>query len=531
MPKARTIPGLLAEITARFPERTALIAGDQRVTYSQLAEEVARFSRALLASGIQPGDRVAILMGNRPEWIVAALATCSIGGTMLGVNTWSTPRELEYILSHSEATMLVSCDSYLNRDYVEIIRSIAPRRERLPKLREIVLLGEVASGFVPFASFLDRADDIDETRLHAARAAVTQHDVGYLLYTSGSTSMPKGVQILHGPLIENMWHIGQRMRVTEHDVLWLAVSLFWGLGCENALFNVLTHGATMVLQESFEPGEALRLIETHRCTLFYAMSNMAQSDVDHPERANHDLTSLRSGLTTGTPEQIRRVIDMGPARIANVYGMTEGYGNSNVTDDDDPIELRLTSVGRPLPGIEQRIVDPNTDLELPSGQVGEIRMRGRITIGYFKDPAQTAAAFDADGFFKTGDLGHKDEAGNLYFHCRLKEMIKTGGINVSPAEVEEILMRHPDILQAYCIGVPDPAREELLVALIVPRDGARLHPESLTHYCRTHLAVYKVPRKFRFAAAEELPMTATGKLKKNALAEMFFLPRDLLEVG
>lgn len=521
MPVARTIPGLIAEVAQEYSGRTALIAGEISLTYAELQAKVARFSRALIASGVAPGDRVAILMGNRAEWVIAALATCSVGATMLGVNTWSTARELEYVLGHSETSLLFTCDRYLKRDYLEIIRSLSPRDERLPYLREIVVVGDVESEFTNYKSFIARADLTDDALLSERQAQVKSDDVCYLLYTSGSTSKPKGVQIVHAPLIENMWYIGERMRVTENDILWLAVSLFWGLGCENALFNVLTHGATMVLQESFEPGEALQLIERHRCTLFYAMSNMAQAVVDHPDRKHYDLTSLWGGLTTGTPEQIRRVIDIGPKHISNVYGMTEGYGNSNVTDYDDPLELRLNSVGRALPGVEQIIVDPETGEMLEPGNAGEIRLRGRVTIGYYKDPVQTALAFDEEGFFKTGDIGHLDADGNLFFHCRLKEIIKTGGINVSPAEVEEVLMRHPDVLHAYCIGIPDEQREELLAVVISPRPGAAPDATTLTAYCRQNLAVYKVPRRFHFVSVEQLPMTSTGKLKKNELCAFF----------
>jgi fatty-acyl-CoA synthase len=345
--------------------------------------------------------------------------------------------------------------------------------------------------------------------------------VCYLLYTSGSTSTPKGVQLQHYALIENMWHIGERMHVTEDDRLWLAVSLFWGLGCENALLNLLTHGGCVVLQEHFEPGEALRLIEAERCTVFYGTPNMALALAEHPERAGHDLSSLRTGGTIGTPEQIMRLVDMGAREICNIYGLTETYGNCAVTDAHEPLEVRLASVGLPLPGVSIRIADPLTGAALPAGEVGEIRVKGYVTTGYYKDPERTRAAFDADGWFLTGDLGLLDAEGRLHFRGRLKEMVKTGGINVAPVEVEEVLSAHPAVRMAFVIGLPDPVRDEILAAVVVPRAGAAVTADELAAHCRAQLALYKVPRRFRFVAESELPLTVTGKLQKNRLAELF----------
>ena len=350
--------------------------------------------------------------------------------------------------------------------------------------------------------------------------------MAYLLYTSGSTSLPKGVQLQHYALIENMWQIGERQKVTERDRLWLAVSLFWGLGCENALFNVLTHAGCVVLQEHFDAGEALALIERERCTLFYGTPNMAQALHEHPDRARRDLSSLRGGATIGTPEQIMRVVELGAREVCNIYGLTETYGNCNVADAVDPLEKRLASVGRPLVGVDQRIVDPQTGRMLPPGEVGEIRVKGYVTCGYYKDPARTAESFDEHGYFRTGDLGIADADGHLHFRGRIKEMVKTGGINVAPIEVEEVLMSHPGVHAAFVTGVPDPQRDEVLAAVIVPKPGATLSEEDVCAFCRKALAGYKVPRLIRFVAEHELPLTTTGKLQKNRLAATFFADRS-----
>ena len=279
-----------------------------------------------------------------------------------------------------------------------MLAELEPHPLALPQLRSIVHVGARGyRGSVSFEDVCERGRMEPGTVVEAAAQAIDPQDDAYLLYTPSSTATPKGVQLQHFALIENMWQIGERMHVTERDRLWLAVSLFWGLGCENALFNVLTHGGGMVLQEHFEPAEALRLISSERCTLFYGTPNMAQALFDHPDRRNFDLTCLRSGGTIGSPEQIMRVVDLGARDICNIYGLTETYGNCCVTDAAEPLEIRCNTVGRPLPGVDVRIVDSNSGKLLPQGEVGEIRVKGYVTIGYFKDEVKTRAAFDADG--------------------------------------------------------------------------------------------------------------------------------------
>jgi fatty-acyl-CoA synthase len=520
IPASRTIPDLVDELARRFPEREALIGAGERYTYRQLRAEVRRSARALHGLGVRRGDKVAILMGNRPEWIVAALAITVLGGVMVGVNTWATPRELEYILGHSDAMVLITVERFLKHDYRATLGEIAPRLARLERI--VGVAREVPVGWLRYADLGEFAARAPESALDAAQRAVAPADVAYLLYTSGSTATPKGVQLQHYALIENMWQIGERQRVTEHDRLWLAVSLFWGLGCENALFNVLTHGGCVVLQEHFDAGVALELIERERCTLFYGTPNMGQALLEHPDRPKRDLSSLRGGATIGTPEQIQRVVDLGAREICNIYGLTETYGNCNVTDAADPLARRLTSVGRPLAGVDQRIVDPETGRPVAPGEVGEIRVKGYVTLGYYKDPERTAESFDEQGYFRTGDLGWADADGNLHFRGRIKEMVKTGGINVAPVEVEEVLMTHPGVQLAFVTGVPDAARDEVLAAVIVPKAGAALSAEALQAFCREALAVYKVPRLVRFVAERELPLTTTGKVQKNRLAATFF---------
>ncbi|GHC78246.1 class I adenylate-forming enzyme family protein [Limoniibacter endophyticus] len=524
MPESRTIPALLLEQETRFGDREALVGGDLRLTYRQLREKVRAFAKGLSAHGVGKGTRVAILMGNKPEWVIADLAICSLGGIMVAVNTWVTARELGYILKHSDADMLILGRRFLKYDYFNMLGELQPHAENLPALKTIIHVGpEPYQDSIPFEAVYSRGRGVPDHTLEKAEAAISPRDVTYLLYTSGSTSTPKGVQLQHYALIENMWHLGNRMHVTEQDRLWLAVSLYWGLGCENALFNLLTHGGCIVLQEFFEAGEALRLIHEERCTLYYGTPNMAQAMMEHPDRPKRDLSSLRSGGATGTPAQLQRVAELGAKEICHIYGLTETYGNCNVSDGKlDPRDKVFETVGRPLDGVIQRIVHPETLAPLQAGEVGEIQVKRYVTIGYYKDEDKNAAAFTSDGFFRTGDLGFVDEDGYLHFRGRIKEMIKTGGINVAPAEVEEILVRQAGVKLAFVVGVPDTTRDEIIGAVVVAEGKVGDDfEERLREALRAELASYKLPREFRFVEESALPLTSTGKLHKDKLVTFF----------
>lgn len=522
MPRSRTLPALIDEMAARRPRAEAIVCGDRRLDYAGLRRQARAVAKGLLALGLGKGDRIAILMGNVPEWVVAGLATTMIGGVLVALNTWATQRELQHMLRHSGARALILVPRYLKADYLAVLAALEPHAETLPALEHIVCLADAPPApMVPFARLAERGRAVDDATLDAAAASVTADDDAYLLYTSGSTALPKGVPLRHGGLIENTFNIGERLHVGADDRFWLAVSLFWAFGCANALPNALGHGACVVLQEHFDAGAALRLIERERCSVVYATANMTQALWDHPERPARDLGSLRTGATLGTAEQIRRAHDLGVRDICQVYGLSESYGNCTVTDAAEPLELRLTTVGTALPGFAVRVVDPETGRPVPPGAVGEIRLNGHVTAGYYNDPDKTAEAFDADGFFRTGDLGTIDSAGRVRFRGRLKEMIKTGGINVTPVEVEQILMAHPAVESAFVIGLPDPVVDEVPAAVVVRRAGMTVEAAALDTHCRASLAAYKLPRRFRFATPAELPLTTTGKLQKNRLHELF----------
>jgi len=530
-PASRTLGDLVDEMAAAIPNAEALVFRDERLDYAGLKARVDVFARALLAVGIQRGDRVALLVTNRTEWVVAAFAATKIGALVAAISTFSTPRELAWTLEYCGAAALITLDAFRGRRCLDTLQNFCPELDRslpgaleakrLPTLRTVVALGGPAlAGVFSLPEFLVQGASVDAAALAAAQQAVTPKDVCYILYTSGSTAAPKGVTLAHGSLITNGFDIGERMHLGAYDRVWLAVPLFWSFGSANALPAIMTHGGCLVLQESFEAGEALALIERERCSVYYGMGNMARAMLEHENHPGRRLGAMRTGLTIGPPEDIRMTIEaLGAEELCNVYGSTETYGNCAVTDARDPLELRLWSQGLPLPGMTLRAVDPVTRRPLPQGEIGELAVSGHVTPGYYRAPELDAEAFDKDGYFLTGDLGSIEMDGRVRFRGRLKEMIKTGGINVAPLEVEQVLLQHPDIVQAYVVGVPDPSKGEIVAAAVELRAGAKADTASIIALCRERLASDKVPERFAFRAAGEFPRTPTGKIHKPSLVD------------
>src|SRR5881396_3372807 len=356
-PRSRTLGDLLDETARARPDADAVIFRDRRLTYGALQARADELARALLAVGVRKGDRVAVLLPNRPEWLVAAFAIGKLGAITVGVSTFS-----------------------------------APRSERLPELRAVVCLDSRRyDGVYRLGDFVGRASAVRTEALRAAQASVTASDPCFILYTSGSTATPKGVVLAHGSVVDNGFNIGERQRLTAADRVWLAVPLFWSFGSANALPAIVTHGGSFVLQESFEPGEALALLDEQRCSVYYGMANMARAILEHPDRPRRALAAMRTGLTIGLPEDIQMTMEAVAAReLCNVYGSTETYGNCAVTDAHDALALRLQTQGRPLPGMTIRVVDPETGRARPPGDVGEFRVRGHVTPGYYNDASRRA---------------------------------------------------------------------------------------------------------------------------------------------
>ncbi|MBO0690023.1 MAG: AMP-binding protein [Candidatus Dormibacteraeota bacterium] len=531
-PRSRHYADLLDEIVARHPDREALVFESRRLTYRQLVEEAARVARGLHGLGVRPGDRVAAILSNRLEWPVLAFGAFQLGATFVPLSTWYRAWDLDHAIRHCRAQFLVTMEAFRGNRYVDALCELAPELpaqtrehlslERFPDLRRLVVLG--ASSTLPSAytwdELLDLGEGVPDAALAECREAASPEDLAYLLYTSGSTAAPKGVMVQHAGCCENGFDIGERLHLTHEDRVWLVVPMAWALGSQNAMSAIVTHGACMVLQEHMEAGAALQLLSRERVTAIYSTANIVTALCEHPDHGTADLSALRTAATSGHPEEIRRAIEeLAAPEACNIYGATETYGNCCVTDAWDPVEIKLQSQGRPLPGMELRVMDPETGAWLAPGETGEVLVRGHIVPGYWDDPENTAAAF-RDGYYYTGDLGYLDERGFFHFVSRRKELIKTGGINVAPAEVEAFLTEHPEVKEAYVVGVPDPVKDEAVAAVVQRKAGTTLAAGDLLAYCRSRIAGFKIPERFVFVEEEQVPRTSTGKVNKRELLHL-----------
>jgi fatty-acyl-CoA synthase len=503
-PYSRTLSDLLFEQAARHGDHLAVICGERQVSYAELAARSARIAAGLHRQGIRRGDRVGLLMNNRLEWLEVFFGAAIAGATVVAFSTWSKRSELDWLLGDAGLKILFTLDRFGEQDFASDLAAIAPA---FP----VVMLGNSGSAYDGFG-----VDPVCPCPLPPGEGP-SAADEAIIIYTSGSSSRPKAVPLAHYGIIENGFNIGERQGYGPADRVLLAPPLFWSYGSANALSATLTHGATLVLQARFEPGEAIELIERHRCTALYTLPAITAAITGHKDFRRERTQSLRTGVTIGAPQDILAAARvLGAAEICNVYGQTESYGNCCVTPHDWSLERRAHCQGPPLPGVQVRIMHPETNAELPQGEDGLIEVRGYVTAGYGPSSAQlNAEAFAPDGFFRTGDMGHLTASGELAFVGRTTEMIKKGGINISPAEVEDMLMQHPAVSQAGVVGIPDPRQGELLAAFIVLRSGHSATREEIAEHCRATASRYKLPDIIEFR--NELPITATGKLMRRDL--------------
>lgn len=516
-PHGKTLAAVVAEKARATPDHPAILFGDRRLSYAALDAQARARAKALLALGVQPGERIGLLIGNEPEWVAMALAAAAIGLTLVPLNTWYKPTEIAWTLRHCGLVAIVSARRFLKTDYGTMLADVQAEHD-LPHLRHLILLEEPIGSAIGHDAFLDGGSAIDEARLDRAIAATDPDTAAYVLYTSGSTAEPKGVLLTHRGVVENGFELGQRRAIGPADRTYLGTPLFYALGAANALPATLTAGATLVLQGVFDAGAALELIERTAATVYYATGNISRALIDHPDYTPARVTSLKKGNAgLGTEYKRLTLIELGITGAVPAYGLTETYGNAAVGSHDDPLEVKLETDGVALPGQEIVIVDPATGAALPSGQIGLVLVRGRVTPGYLDNPVETARALRADGFFDTGDLGSLDEAGRLRFHARLKEVIKSGGINISPIEVEQLLATHPSVRDAHVVGVADAARGELIVAFVDPLEP--VSEPALKAFVKGRAAAFKVPHHIFFRAEADLPRLATGKVAKARLKE------------
>ena len=515
-----TVDCALARAAAVAPELEALVATDGRITFAALATQVARYRAALHAAGVRRGDHVGLCLGNGIAWVSLFLAAGSLGAVTVPVNTRFRGEEMRYALRQSRVSLLFVADRFLRVDFIAMLRGICPGLDAalpdpaLPDLRQVVVLGDdVPRGATAFDRFL--AADAPPVP-----AGCTPDDVLLIQYTSGTTSFPKGVMLPHRNMLANAFFSGGRMGLRTGDRYHSARPFFHVSGSTLSVLSALQHAATLVTMDRFEPEEALRLLEQERCTHVSGNDTMALMLLNHPGRPNRRL-HLRGAWIAASPAVLRRVADeLGARECVAGYGLSEASPNVAQSCWWEPEDVRLAARMRPQPGLEIRVVEPG-GAECPPGHRGEILVRGwSIMRGYFDKPIDTAAALGPDGWLRTGDLGRLGEDGRLEFLGRAKDLVRVGGENVAPAEVEDTLHRHPAIRQAAVVGVPDPRLVEVVAAFVVPNDGAEPDPAEVIAWCRERMAGFKVPRHvFVVPGFEAIGMTASSKIQKQKLAE------------
>jgi acyl-CoA synthetase (AMP-forming)/AMP-acid ligase II len=530
-----TMPSLLASVTDRFGPRTLLVTGSERLTYAEADERSRALAGGLLAHGVGKGDHIGILMPNSADWVVAFFAVTRIGAVAVPVNTFVQPRELGWQLRHADMSHLLCHPSFLSNDYVERLEAAIPGLAgttaasplllaEVPLLREISIWGSCDRGWAvgdEIALATDGAErGFGPDLVAAVEACVTPADPAVIVYTSGSTADPKGIVHSHGAVVRHSYNLTFSYVTTNDDVMFTSMPFFWIGGLITGLLAVVHHGATIVTQPSFDAGEALELMARERATIALGWPQQGKSLLEHPSHASTDLSSLqRTSMPDFVPEEARP-----PAVSSLALGMTEACSCHTNFDPYVPLdESKRGTFGPSIEGLEHKIVDPDTGEQLPAGAEGEICVRGySMMLGRYKVERQDT--FDADGWYHTGDAGHLDEDGWLFFTGRLGEMIKTGGgANVTPAEVEAALTALPDVLEAYVTGVPDPhgtAGTQLVAAAVVPRAGATLDVESILTDAKQGLSAFKLPKVVWVCEKSELPFTDTGKIKKADLASL-----------
>lgn len=535
-----TVAGMLATMVAHAPDREAIVAPDRRVTYAELQRAARRVASGLLALGVRKNDKIALWLPNRPEWFFVQYGCALIGAVVVALNTRYKAHELRYILRQSNATTLFCADHSGPVDYLEILGEVLPALreatpgeldvEDFPMLQRVIVdADDPYAGCLRLHDVLEEGDASEWTAARSAAAgAVAPEDPFTILYTSGTTSFPKGAVMSHLNCLPHGWWCGEVMRLTEADRVLHALPLSgtWGGVC--IPLATFSHGATLILPDTFEPGLALHLMETERVTVWNGVDSMAVPMLEHPDLARCDRSRLRTGGFAATGGGVQGLFEAVVKRLGlrlafQPYGMTEVNAMALVHDLDEPPEsLALPGVW-PADGLEVRVVDPETGVDQPAEREGELWLRGRlVTGGYYEKPEETAKAFTADGWFKTGDLAMRDGKGRVIFRGRLREVLRISHFMVAPGEIEDYLQTHPKVLQAFVIGVPDARTNEAAVAYVIPRPDAAVTEDELIAYCRGRIASFKVPRHVRVVA--DVPRTPSphgDKVQKARLREMF----------
>jgi fatty-acyl-CoA synthase len=507
----------------RWPGRPALVVRSQGVrwTYAELASRVDAFAAGLIGMGFAPGERVGIWSPNNAEWTVAQFATAKAGVILVNINPAYKLTELEYALNLVGCRALIAATSFKTSDYVGMIANLR-EAGRAPALETVIQIGAAAPGNMAFEEVADAGGPAHRDTLAALAPRLQFDDAVNIQFTSGTTGSPKGATLTHHNILNNGFFVGEAMRLTEADRLCIPVPLYHCFGMVMGNLACVTHGAAMVHPgEGFDPLATLQTIAEERCTALHGVPTMFIAQMDHPEFGKFDLSSLRTGCMAGSPcpiEVMRRAVSsMNLSEITIAYGMTETSPVSFQTNVDDPLERRVSTVGRVHPHLEVKVVDAEGRV-VPRGERGELCTRGySVMLGYWADPERTAQVIDAARWMRTGDLAVIDDEGFCNIVGRIKDVVIRGGENIYPREVEEFLYRHPAIQDVQVFGVPDARFGEELCAWVMLRAGQTLTEEELRLHCRDQIAHYKVPKHVRFVT--EFPMTVTGKMQKYLMRE------------
>ena len=523
-----TIGENLRRTAERFPDREALIVRSQgyRATYRELWDATTRAALALVSRGIKRGDRVGIWSPNRFEWVVLQFATARVGAILVNINPAYKTSELEYVLNQSGARLLFLARSFRTNDYVQMLSAV---RDRCPALEESIVLDDA------WSSFEASAQGTPSEAL-AQRERENQFDDPInIQYTSGTTGAPKGATLSHHNILNNGFFVGEGMRLTEADRVCIPVPFYHCFGMVLGNLACTTHGAAMVIPgEAFDPLAVLQAVAAEKCTALHGVPTMFIGELDHPRFGEFDLSTLRTGIMAGSPcpiEVMKTVVArMNMREVTICYGMTETSPVSTQTGASDPLEKRVSTVGRVHPHVEVKIVHPETGAVVPRGERGELCTRGySVMLGYWGDEKATAAAIDRAGWMHTGDLATMDAEGYVNIVGRIKDMIIRGGENVYPREVEEFLHTHPAVSEAQVIGVPSAKYGEEVMAWVRLREGSSASTEDLQAFCSGTIATYKIPRYWKIVT--EFPMTVTGKVQKYRMREIAVTELGLADVA
>lgn len=514
-----TIGRNLDRAVEAFGEREALVdvVSGRRWTYTEFGAAVDELARALMASGVAKGDRVGIWAINCPEWVLMQYATARVGAVMVNVNPAYRAHELEYVLKQAGISILVASLSHRGSDYRALVGQV---RANCPALRAVHYIGDPS-----WDELLATAGSVTVGQLAAREAELSCDDPINIQYTSGTTGFPKGATLSHHNILNNGYFVGELVAYTEQDRVCLPVPFYHCFGMVMGNLGITSHGACIVIPApAFEAAAVLAAVQQERCTSLYGVPTMFIAELNLPDFASYDLSSLRTGIMAGSPcpvEVMKRVVaEMHMDEVSICYGMTETSPVSTQTRRDDDLERRTGTVGRVMPHLEVKVVDPVTGVTLERGSAGELCTRGySVMLGYWEEPERTAEAIDAGRWMHTGDLAVMREDGYVQIVGRIKDMIIRGGENVYPREVEEFLHRHPKVADVQVVGVPDDTYGEEVLACVIPRDPANPPTlEEVRDHCHGQLAHYKIPRRLQIL--ESFPMTVSGKVRKIELREV-----------